>query len=144
MNNTYTLMDFVNDCVSGEDFFTTSLTSAGKYPLPQFPLSELLRNKETKEMQLNISLSKYSKEEIKITSKDNILTISTNDNFKEEDLQKFERLSGKIKKVCFSANYFIPTEYDIKNLKASWKKSGLLTITIPLKEEERGTEYTIE
>ncbi len=84
---------------------------------------------------IEIDLPGISKEDIEITTEDNVLTISgerkLNEETKEEDYYKVESAYGK-----FTRSFTLPEKVDISAIQAE-SKNGVLEVTIPkLKEEE--------
>ncbi|BAF71338.1 Hsp20/alpha crystallin family protein [Sulfurovum sp. NBC37-1] len=85
---------------------------------------------------VEIDLPGIKKEDIEITTEDNVLTISgerkMKDEVKEEDYYKVESAYGK-----FSRSFTLPEKVDIENIHAE-SKDGVLEVVIPkLKEEEK-------
>ncbi|WP_295420254.1 Hsp20/alpha crystallin family protein [Sulfurovum sp.] len=85
---------------------------------------------------VEIDLPGIKKEDIEITTEDNILTISgerkMKDEVKEEDYYKVESAYGK-----FSRSFTLPEKVDVENIHAE-SKDGVLEVVIPkLKEEEK-------
>ncbi len=84
---------------------------------------------------IEIDLPGISKEDIEITTEDNVLTISgerkIKNEVKEEDYYKVESQYGK-----FSRSFTLPEKVDISAIQAE-SKNGVLEVIIPkLKEEE--------
>ena len=85
---------------------------------------------------VEIDLPGIKKEDIKITTEDNVLTISgerkMKDEVKEEDYNKVESAYGK-----FLRSFTLPEKVDVENIHAE-SKDGVLEVVIPkLKEEEK-------
>ncbi|AKF25546.1 heat-shock protein Hsp20 [Sulfurovum lithotrophicum] len=85
---------------------------------------------------VEIDLPGIKKEDIEITTEDNILTISgerkMKDEVKEEDYYKVESAYGK-----FSRSFTLPEKVDVENIHAE-SRDGVLEVVIPkLKEEEK-------
>ena len=84
---------------------------------------------------IEIDLPGISKEDIEITTEDNVLTISGERKLKEEtqedDYYKVESKYGK-----FSRSFTLPEKVDVSAIQAE-SKNGVLEVIIPkLKEEE--------
>ncbi len=84
---------------------------------------------------IEIDLPGISKEDIEITTEDNVLTISgerkLKEETKEEDYYKVESAYGK-----FTRSFTLPEKVDISAIQAE-SKNGVLEVIIPkLKEEE--------
>ena len=84
---------------------------------------------------VELDLPGIKKEDIDITTEDNVLTISgerkMKDEVKEDDYYKVESAYGK-----FSRSFTLPEKIDMENIHAE-SKDGVLEVIIPkLKEEE--------
>jgi len=84
---------------------------------------------------IEVDLPGIKKEDIEITTEDNILTISGErkykDEVKEDDYYKVESRYGK-----FSRSFTLPEKVDVDHIQAE-SKDGVLEVVIPkLKEEE--------
>ena len=85
---------------------------------------------------VEVDLPGISKEDIEITTEDNVLTISGERKYKEEvkegDYYKVESRYGK-----FSRSFTLPEKVDVENIQAE-SKDGVLEVVIPkLKEDEK-------
>jgi HSP20 family protein len=85
---------------------------------------------------VEIDLPGIKKEDIEITTEDNVLTISgerkMKDEMKEDDYYKIESAYGK-----FSRSFTLPEKVDVEKIEAQ-SKDGVLEVVIPkLKEEEK-------
>jgi HSP20 family protein len=84
---------------------------------------------------VELDLPGIKKEDIEITTEDNVLTISgerkMKEEIKEDDYYKVESTYGK-----FSRSFTLPEKIDVENIHAE-SKDGVLEVVIPkLKEEE--------
>jgi len=83
---------------------------------------------------IELDLPGIKKDEIEITTEDNILTISGERKFKEEvkeeDYYKVESRYGK-----FSRSFTLPEDIDISAISAK-SEDGVLEVVIPKKEDE--------
>jgi HSP20 family protein len=84
---------------------------------------------------VELDLPGIKKEDIEITTEDNILTISgerkLKEEVKEEDYYKVESVYGK-----FSRSFTLPEKIDVENIHAE-SSDGVLEVIIPkLKEED--------
>jgi len=85
---------------------------------------------------VEIDLPGIKKEDIEITTEDNVLTISgerkMKEEVKEEEYYKVESTYGK-----FSRSFTLPEKVDVENIHAA-STDGVLEVIIPkLKEEEK-------
>jgi len=91
---------------------------------------------------VEIDLPGIKKEDIEITTEDNILTISGERKMKEEinedDYYKVESAYGK-----FSRSFTLPEKIDVENIHAE-SKDGVLEVVIPKLTEEETKPKKIE
>jgi HSP20 family protein len=102
-------------------------------------ISSFIPNVNTREGEyayhVELDLPGIKKEDIEITTEDNVLTISgerkMKEEVKEDDYYKVESAYGK-----FSRSFTLPEKIDVENIHAE-SKDGVLEVIIPkLKEEE--------
>jgi HSP20 family protein len=83
---------------------------------------------------IELDLPGIKKDDIEITTEDNILTISGErkfkDEVKEEDYYKVESRYGK-----FSRSFTLPEDIDISGIQAK-SEDGVLEVVIPKKEDD--------
>ena len=75
----------------------------------------------------------YSEKDIKVVLKDNVLTISTEESWKERREREKERKSmivSEIRLPEFSRSFRLPEDADAENIAAECR-NGVLTVTIP-------------
>jgi len=91
---------------------------------------------------VELDLPGIKKEDIEITTEDNILTISgerkLKDEVKEDDYYKVESVYGK-----FSRSFTLPEKIDVENIHAE-SKDGVLEVIIPKLSEEETKPKKIE
>ena len=92
---------------------------------------------------IEVDLPGIKKEDVEISLKDNVLTISGERKFKnevkEEDYYKIESAFGK-----FSRSFTLPENADIENIEAK-AENGVLEITIPkVKEDKKAKKIVIK
>jgi len=91
---------------------------------------------------IELDLPGIKKEDIDITTEDNVLTISgerkIKEEVKEEDYYKVESRYGK-----FSRSFTLPEDIDIENIHAE-SADGVLEVIIPKKEDEAKKPRKIE
>jgi HSP20 family protein len=102
-------------------------------------ISSFIPNVNTREGEyayhVELDLPGIKKEDIEITTEDNVLTISgerkMKEEVKEDDYYKVESAYGK-----FSRSFTLPEKIDVENIHAE-SKDGVLEVVIPkLREEE--------
>lgn len=91
---------------------------------------------------IELDLPGIKKEDIDITTEDNVLTISgerkVKDEVNEEDYYKVESRYGK-----FSRSFTLPEDIDVENIHAE-SANGVLEVIIPKKEDEAKKPRKIE
>ncbi len=91
---------------------------------------------------IELDLPGIKKEDIDISTEDNVLTISgerkIKDEVKEEDYYKVESRYGK-----FSRSFTLPEDIDVENIHAE-SADGVLEVIIPKKEDEAKKPRKIE
>jgi HSP20 family protein len=91
---------------------------------------------------VELDLPGIKKEDIEITTEDNVLTISgerkRKEEIKEDDYYKVESAYGK-----FSRSFTLPEKIDVENIHAE-SKDGVLEVIIPKLSEEKTKPKKIE
>ena len=91
---------------------------------------------------VELDLPGIKKEDIEITTEDNVLTISgerkMKEEIKEDDYYKVESAYGK-----FSRSFTLPEKIDVENIHAE-SKDGVLEVIIPKLSEEETKPKKIE
>ncbi len=91
---------------------------------------------------IELDLPGIRKEDIEITTEDNILTVSgerkRKEEVKEEDYYKMESLYG-----TFSRSFTLPEKVDVEKIHAE-AKDGVLEVVIPKQEEKEKQPKKIE
>jgi len=91
---------------------------------------------------VELDLPGIKKEDIEITTEDNVLTISgerkMKEEIKEDDYYKVESAYGK-----FSRSFTLPEKIDVENIHAE-SKDGVLEVIIPKMTEEETKPKKIE
>ncbi len=89
-----------------------------------------------------LDLPGFTKEDIKITLEDNILTISgerkSEKEYKDKNVLRAERFYG-----LFSRTITLPAVVDVSKIKAE-HKNGILTLTLPKKETAKARTIEIQ
>lgn len=105
-------------------------------------LPKVNTREDDKAYYIEVDLPGVSKEDIEITTEDNVLTISgerkLKEEAKEEDYYKVESFYGH-----FSRSFTLPEDVDVKNIEAK-NENGVLEIVIPKKEDESKKPKKIE
>ncbi len=114
--------------------------------LPQENISSFIPTVNTREddsaYYIEVDLPGVKKEDIEITTEDNVLTISgerkVRDEIKEDDYYKVESVYG-----TFSRSFTLPENVDVNKIEAK-NENGVLEIVIPKKVEEDKKPKKIE
>ena len=127
-----------NEARRGFDLFNTLMQTLDPVR-EESVISSFIPNVNTREGEyayhVELDLPGIKKEDIEITTEDNVLTISgerkMKEEVKEDDYYKVESTYGK-----FSRSFTLPEKIDVENIHAE-SKDGVLEVVIPkLKEEE--------
>jgi len=106
------------------------------YVAPSFPPSDMIQKKDGT-IEITLALAGYSKEDIKVSTEENRVVISTVQDYKSptrEDGTKV--IVGNIKHSAFTSKFFIPeTKFNFADISAKFD-NGLLSLTIPPKEKK--------
>ncbi len=113
---------------------------------PQENISSFIPTVNTREddsaYYIEVDLPGVKKEDIEITTEDNVLTISgerkVRDEVKEDDYYKVESVYG-----TFSRSFTLPENVDVNKIEAK-NENGVLEIVIPKKVEEDKKPKKIE
>ena len=109
------------------------------------PLAFNLITDSDKEVTLELAMAGVKKENLKITKKGRIFTITcvgtkSDDDKKDEKKVAILRKGLKVPSTENVESYFsVPEQFDVDKAKFNYK-DGLLTIVVPLKEEEKPSE----
>ena len=109
------------------------------------PLAFNLITDSDKEVTLELAMAGVKKENLKITKKGRIFTITcvgtkTDDNKKDEKKVAILRKGLKVPSAENVESYFsVPEQFDVDKAKFNYE-DGLLTIVVPLREEEKPSE----
>jgi len=95
-----------------------------------------------KELVLKFELPEIKKEEVKVTIENNVLTLRGERKFEEEtnrdNYHRVERHYGE-----FVRSFNVPTYVDATKIRAEYKH-GLLTVTLPKREEARTKQIEVK
>jgi HSP20 family protein len=105
-----------------------------------YPAVNIYNNDE--EVVLTAELPGFDKDEIKITTLNNVITLEGNvqQEEKEEDDKKYYRLERR--KAAFKRTFKLPFEAEVDNVNANYK-NGVLTVTIPKAEAAKPKKIEI-
>lgn len=109
------------------------------------PLAFNLITDSDKEVTLELAMAGVKKENLKITKKGRIFTITcvgtkTDDNKKDEKKVAILKKGLKVPSTTDVTSYFsVPEQFDCEKAKFNYE-DGLLTIVVPLRDEEKPAE----
>src|SRR5215510_1738307 len=107
---------------------------------PWTPACDIFETK--KEIVLKFELPEVVKENVKVTIENNVLTLRGERKFEEEtnreNYHRVERRYGE-----FVRSFNIPTYVDATKIRAEYKH-GLLTVTLPKREEARTKQIEVK
>ena len=109
------------------------------------PLAFNLINDSDKEVTLELAMAGVKKENLKITKKGRIFTITcigtkSDDDKKDEKKVAILRKGLKVPSTENVESYFsVPEQFDVDKAKFNYE-DGLLTIVVPLRDEEKPSE----
>lgn len=105
--------------------------------IPRVDISE-----KDDEIVVRADIPGMSKDDIKITLADNVLTISGEKKLerdeKKENFHRVERIFGS-----FQRSFYIPTNVDASKIAAAYK-NGVLEVKLPKKEEAKPKEIPVK
>ena len=117
--------------INSFDFISSS---NGSFPHTNFKIS-----KETKDMEIEMALAGYKKEDIDIIFDDDLLIVKTKEEYKKDKKEedKFFVIKNDIKQSSFEIKFNVPFDkYNVDKSKAVFE-NGVLRIDVPVKEEAK-------
>jgi HSP20 family molecular chaperone IbpA len=115
-------------------YYSTSYTfPVTKKDYPDYPICNHFVNKETGENIIEIAVTGFSKNELKVKVKDEYLVVTGNQEEKI-DLGLLKEVYHGIPKRDFEVKFQIPDKLDSEKI-ASIVENGILKIFVPMKEE---------
>jgi HSP20 family molecular chaperone IbpA len=124
----------------------TIITNIPKIDVPAYPVSNGWL-KEDGSMYLQIACTGFTKNDIQVKAEDNVLIIDAEVNIKERaqdiDSKQWKELFHNLKIKPFEWKRRVSSKYDLTRLEAVMA-NGLLTITIPLKEDAKPIKKSFE
>jgi HSP20 family protein len=97
------------------------------------PMANVIENDNAFELEL--SVPGYDKKDISINLDNNVLTISSEKEFNEED-ENTNYTMREFSQSSFSRSFTLPKSVNIDKINAAYK-NGVLNLTLPKKEEEK-------
>lgn len=108
---------------------------------PTYPVSNFKYDKEKEDLIIEYAVTGFKKEEIEITVSGNILTISGTKS-KEDIKDSVFFIHKSLAQRNFKHPWRIDERQDLNSLKTKLE-NGLLTITIPVKKQEKARKIKI-
>lgn len=106
----------------------------------RFPLSNVLVNKKSGDLVIEMALAGYNPEDISINTEDSKILVEGKAQKRDED---FEYRLHDIKQSSFKQPIPISTKFDLSKLEAEFK-NGILKVTVPVSEEKRPKSIKIK
>ena len=113
------------------DAFSKSELAPVVESVPPYPVSDVYETGDN--LVLEVACTGIPKEDIKIRTQENLISISYSSEKTKEELDR-KYYHNKISKRSFNTVYKFDSRYDIHNSEAKME-NGLLILTIPFKEE---------
>ena len=111
---------------------------------PSFPPCNIFTDKAKDALVITFALAGYSKENIKISTENDNLTIRGDNNLdKDEKDNNIAYIKRGIKHSKFTRRYDFGRKYNINKADVTFK-DGLLIITVPIREEMKPQELQIK
>ncbi len=106
----------------------------------RFPLSNVLVNKKSGDLVIEMALAGYSPEDVSISTEDSKIVVEGKAQTHDED---FEYRLRDIKQSSFKQSIPISAKFDLSKLDAEFK-NGILKVTIPVSEEKKPRSVKIK
>ena len=106
----------------------------------RFPLSNVLVNKKSGDLVIEMALAGYNPEDISISTEDSKIVVEGKAQKHDED---FEYRLRDIKQSAFKQSIPISTKFDLSKLDAEFK-NGILKVTVPVAEERKPKQVKIK
>ena len=99
----------------------------------RFPLSNVLVNKKSGDLVIEMALAGYNPEDVSIKTEDSKIVVEGKAQTHDED---YEYQLRDIKQSSFKQPIPVSTKFDLSKLEAEFK-NGILKMTIPVSEEKK-------
>jgi len=106
-----------------------------------FPPMNVFYQADNQAVQIEMALAGYKKDELNIEVEENKIVISGKPA--EEEKKEGRYFKQKIRKQEFQRAYEIPNTYDLEKAEVTYE-DGILSITVPAKEEVASTKKLLE
>ena len=106
----------------------------------RFPLSNVLVNKKSGDLVIEMALAGYNPEDISISTEDSKIVVEGKAQTHDED---FEYRLRDIKQSSFKQSIPVSAKFDLSKLDAEFK-NGILKVTIPVSEEKKPKQIKIK
>jgi HSP20 family protein len=141
-NNHFSMEEFEHDI---NRFFNSLFPD---FPLTEFnsswqgaPVNSIYVNRNG-DWKINIAVTGFKKEDVKIDVEDNVITISASHKEQEEKNSEWQPIHNRLKTASFEKAFRVPARLAADKLKASCE-DGMLTLIIPLREEAKKKQISI-
>lgn len=106
----------------------------------RFPLSNVLVNKKSGDLVIEMALAGYNPEDVSISVEDSSILVEGKPQKLGDD---FEYRLHDIKASSFKQHIPVSTKFNLANLEAEFK-NGILKVTIPVAEERKPKQVNIK
>jgi HSP20 family protein len=106
----------------------------------RFPLSNVLVNKKSGDLVIEMALAGYNPEDVSIKTEDSKIVVEGKAQTHDED---YEYQLRDIKQSSFKQPIPVSTKFDLSKLEAEFK-NGILKMTIPVSEEKKPRSVKIK
>lgn len=106
----------------------------------RFPLSNVLVNKKSGDLVIEMALAGYNPEDISINTEDSKIVVEGKAQKHDED---FEYRLRDIKQSAFKQSIPISTKFDLSKLEAEFK-NGILKVVVPVSEDRKPKQIKIK
>ena len=134
---------FVPSCFFEDEWINSAFAEMDKILSTaniRFPLSNVLVNKKSGDLVIEMALAGYNPEDISISTEDSKIIVEGKAQTHDED---FEYRLRDIKQSSFKQSIPISAKFDLSKLDAEFK-NGILKVTIPVSEEKKPKQIKIK
>lgn len=126
----------VPTCFSRDDWMDSAIEDMRRISSAErirFPLSNVLSNKKSGDLVIEMALAGYSPEDVSINTEDSKIVVEGKAQNHDED---FDVWRQDIKQSYFKQTFSISEKFDLSKLEAEFK-NGILKVKIPVNEEKK-------
>jgi HSP20 family molecular chaperone IbpA len=132
-NMTYKFKTYSED-VPLFDLIEKSFGALNQNKSNHFPYADVYVYEKDRELYFDLAVAGYTKEDIKISIKDNVLTISCDDDYENDD-KDVKYIENGIAKRKFKREWTLGPQVDTKSGEATFE-NGILSVAFKLEEDD--------